>query len=171
MKPILAAVAAIVTLVLAATAAAGPNFVIRRDNDIGGFQLSKNGTLAAAVDVYGNPSSRHSEGSDCNVAWSSYGIRSQFFVLYIGSDPCSGKACHSQTTVTSSKWKTDKGLRIGDSVQRLHKLYSRARKQTGGNWALISQSLGGYPLPTLLAHVRAGHVNSFSVRSPALRTC
>jgi hypothetical protein len=49
---------------LAATASAAPNFVIRRDSDIGGFAIARDGSLKGEIDAFGAPSSRQVFGYD-----------------------------------------------------------------------------------------------------------
>jgi hypothetical protein len=163
----------IVTVAVAAsmstTASAAPNFVIRSDNDIGGFKLGHNGTLKSAVDVYGDPTSRLPFGDVCTVVWTAYGISSRF--AYAQPGACSDKACHMQTTLTSRQWKTGKGLHIGDTSKRLRKLYPRTRRDVGQNWTLMSRPFAGVRFPTLLATLKGGRVTAFVVRTAGLLTC
>ena len=168
----LALIIALVGILLATTASASPNFVIRRDNDIGGFSLAHDGTLKGAIATFGTPTNRQplSGGWDvCIVAWKQSGIESTY--AYSPDDPCSLRGCHSQTTITQRQWKTDKGLHIGDTVKRLRQLYPKAKQYIGKSWALIRLPFGGTLVPTLLATVKTGRVTAFVIKSPWLLTC
>lgn len=156
---------------LAAGAAAAPSYVIRKDNDIGGFTLAHAATLKTAVQVYGTPSSRQENGNVCTVRWNNYGIYAQFYVLYIPPSPCSQNACFQQSTLTAHQWRTEKGLRIGDTRQRLRKLYPQARREVGQNWRLISRPFAGARTATLLASLKAGRISAFIVRAAGLLIC
>jgi hypothetical protein len=161
---------AVLTATLTATASAAPSFVIRRDNDIGGFVLARNGKISGAIAVYGNPTSREQFGYDeCTVVWTELGIQSTFSHSY--DNPCALSGCHLGSVITGRQWKTDKGLRVGDSLQRLRKLYPRAKIFLGKRWSLISRPFGGTRVPTLLATVNAKRITTFTVRSPWLLVC
>jgi hypothetical protein len=163
--------AAILAGVLAGTALADPNYVIRKDTDIGGFKLNDDATLRAAIDAYGTPTSRLPyEGQACIVVWSEFGIRITFSHV-VSTTPCDGRGCHSETILTSSKWKTDKGLHVGDSLKRLRQVYRRAKLFISQRWTLISRPFAGTRLPTLLATINKGRIVAFVVRSPWLLSC
>jgi hypothetical protein len=156
---------------MATTAAAAPSFVLRGDRDLGGFLLSRDGTLKAAIDAYGTPTSRQADNNECSVSWNAYGIKAQFFFYYSAGNPCAPRACHGESTFSGSKWKTAKGLRIGDAVQRLRKLYPHARKDVGESWALLTRPFAGVRAPTLLATSNNGRVVAFVVHSRGLPSC
>jgi hypothetical protein len=156
---------------VATTAAAAPSFVIRGDRDLGGFLLSRDGTLKAAIDAYGTPTSRQADNNECSVSWNAYGIKAQFFFLYSAGNPCAPKACHDESTLSGSKWKTGKGLRIGDSVQRMRKLYPHAQKDVGQSWRLLTRPFAGVRVPTLLATIKTERVVAFVVHSRGLTSC
>jgi hypothetical protein len=167
---VLAAVA-LTALACATAAAAAPNYTLKGDTDIGGFKLNRDATLRAAIDAYGNPSSRQPyEGQACIVTWATAGIRINF--AHVVSDtPCDGRGCHSETRLTSTKWKTEKGLHVGDPLKKLRQLYRRAKPYLLAQWTLISRPLAGVRVPTLLATVRKSRVVSFVVESPWLLDC
>jgi hypothetical protein len=163
-------IVALLTATLAATASAAPSFVIRRDNDIGGFVLARNGKLSGAIAVYGNPTSREQFGYDeCTVVWGDLGIQGIFSRSY--DNPCALNGCHLESAITGRQWKTDRGLRVGDSLKRLRKLYPRAKFFAEKRWSLVSRPFGGTRVPTLLATVKAGRISSLVVRSPWLLVC
>jgi hypothetical protein len=88
---------AVLAGVLAGAASADPNYVIRKDTDIGGFKLSDDPTLRAAIDAYGSSTSRVPyEGQACIVVWSQFGIRITFSHV-VSTTPCDGRGCHSET--------------------------------------------------------------------------
>jgi hypothetical protein len=156
--------------ILAATASASPNFVIRRDKDIGGFVLASNGKLSGAIAVYGKPASRQQFGYDeCTVVGPDLGIQSTFSHSF--DDPCAFNGCHLESMITGQRWRTDKGLRVGDSLKRLRHLYPHGKVFLGNRWSLLTRPFGGTGVPTLLATLKAGRVNTLTVRSPWLLTC
>jgi hypothetical protein len=154
---------------LVAPASAAPTFVIRGDSDIGGFTLTHNGSLKTAIDIYGTPTTRQPFGDVCTVVWDTYGIKAQFFYMQPGA--CSPNACHRESALRGKQWRTAKGLHIGDTLQRLHKLYRHSRRFIGSDWALASRPFAGVRTPTLLATVNARRVVAFVVRSPWLFMC
>lgn len=110
--------------------------MIRRDTNIGGFRLSDDPTLRAAIDAYGSPTSRVPyEGQACIVVWSEFGIRITFSHV-VSTTPCDGRGCHSETILTNTRWKTDKGLHVGDSLRRLRQVYRRAKLFISQRWTL-----------------------------------
>jgi hypothetical protein len=161
---------AVLTAALTSTASAAPSFVIKRDNDIGGFVLARNGKISGAIAVYGNPTSRQQFGYDeCTVVWAELGVQSTFSHSY--DNPCSLSGCHLETAITGRQWRTDRGLRVGDSLRRLRKLYPSAKVFVGKRWSLITRPFGGTRVPTLLATVEAKRITSLTVRSPWLLVC
>ncbi len=160
----------LLAVTLATTASAAPNFVIRRDSDIGGFAIARDGSLKGEIDAFGAPSSRQVFGYDtCMVAWSKYGIQSEFAHNF--GDPCDSRGCHSETTISQRQWRTDKGLHVGDPLKRLRQLYPKAKRYIGKNWALIRRPFGGTLVPTLLATIKTCRVSAFVIKSPWLLTC
>jgi hypothetical protein len=73
------------------------------------------------------------------------------------------------TTLTDKRWRTLKGLRIGDRVQRLMRLYPASYRAKGGWWGLILEDILGIgdPKPMLSARVVNGRVTKFAVWFPA----
>lgn len=82
-------------------------------------------------------------------------------------DPCGAAAKHVLTTASDRRWRTSKGLRIGDPVSRLRTLYPRAEQELPGRWYLTTRWLG-VPLPGLEANVERGRVASFTVYGPRI---
>lgn len=151
----------------APAASAEPTFVINGDTNIGGFSLTRSGTLNGAIAVYGRPTSREVLGYDtCSVSWGVHGIKAEFSYNY--TEPCALQGRHAETTLTGRQWRTARGLRIGDTLQRLRRLYPRAKPYVAGSWTLLSRPFAGVRLPTVLATVKSGRVTTFVVRSPWL---
>ena len=163
-------VAVVAALLPAGIGGAAPNFVVKRDYDIGGFSLIREPTVHAAIAVFGNPSTRRDFGYDhCILGWPNLGVTMRTFFTGgadVGVDPCGPRGRHYKTTITSRRWKTSAGLRVGDKLGRLRGLYRRAKRDPDGSWVLIARPLGGVLLPTLTAVVKNGRVSSIVVRGP-----
>lgn len=157
---------AAVVLVLPAHSASPP-FVVQGDRAIGGLPISR-GTLADARERFGSPTTVRSRASgvECNAAWNRIGLKLLFLDF-------SGRACGDGVLVTAtitsrSTWRTAVGLRVGDSVARLGRLYPRARLHRAaapwtGYWLITRRScaeVGSIPYPGLLARVRDGRVTA-----------
>jgi hypothetical protein len=67
------------------------------------------------------------------------------------------------------RWHTSRGLWVGDTVQKLRRIYPSARNRAGGWWIVTRRSpVGtGSSYPGLLAQMRDGRVRAFVVRYPA----
>lgn len=161
-------------LVVTPSALATP-FVIVGDTRIGDFrtgqgaQIPPAGTLPAAIKAFGQPSTRRDphDPSNCNVTWKSIGVTALFYNL-AGADPCKRSGFSGfflKATMTDRRWQTDKGLRIGDSVARLRRIYPRSR-QSGADWILSTSGTGIYTSSSV-ATSSNGRVRSFTVAYPA----
>jgi hypothetical protein len=129
---------------------------------------------SAAVRAFGRPTSRGSDvpgrSNICTVRWRHLGLDIGF-----ASRPGACKewnlrrAAWYGATVHSRTWRTAEGLRIGDSVARLKRLYPRAkfhdRPPAEPFWSLLREQ--GPPelgiLNVLTAVVWDGHVVSFGI--------
>jgi hypothetical protein len=100
---------------------------------IGDFKPSRNPTLAAAIRAYGRPTSRRGGGEICRVRWARLGVRITF-QNFGGVDSCRPRNGRAQKAVVEGErpWRTAKGLRLGDRVERLRRLYPRARRTPRG---------------------------------------
>ena len=129
--------ALVIALALAPLADAGDRTrVILGDSRLGSYRVKVDGSLAGAVAAFGEPSrirrgSRYREF--CYVSWRQLGPRIIFYNLGL-ANPCQPQSGRFyEATITSrADWRTSKGLRIGDAVRGLRRLYPRARRQ--GNW-------------------------------------
>ena len=112
----------------------------------------------------------------CRATWPRHGLTIDFYNLG-GQDSCRPRyGRFSRAFLRGDHWTTTRGLRIGDSLAKLRRLYPGVRYRRGergvwpsGYWLVPRRSIfgagGGYP--GLLAEVRRGKVVAFQVRYPA----
>lgn len=152
-------------LVPAATAA--PSFVIVRDVSVGGFQ--RDGNVQRAIAVFGQPTVRRQEEGTfdmCNLQWPALGISMRTYYTGGTIDPCGPSGRHASTTLTDPRWRTSMGLKMGDTLTKLKKVYPRAQRDKPGVWRLTTRSFAGLPFPGLEARIKKGRVVSFTVYGP-----
>jgi hypothetical protein len=169
------ALAVAVALTAPAPAAEGRSFVVKARGSqtglgevraIGDFKPARNPTLAAAIRAYGRPTARSGGGEICRVRWAGLGVRIRFQNLG-GVDSCTPRNGRAQKAVVSGDrpWRTDRGLRLGDSTRRVRQLYPGARRTARG-FRLVEAVLPfGSPrrYSVLGARVRAGRAGAFSL--------
>jgi hypothetical protein len=115
----------------AGTASAAPSartFVIHGDAKVGSFAIKANGTLAGAIDAFGEPSSlrRRYREQGCLATWRRLGLRIDFYNL-AGRDACEPSSGRFGRAIARGRhWQTTKRLKVGDSVRKLRRLYSGA---------------------------------------------
>jgi hypothetical protein len=146
-------------------AAASPPYVVQGDRAVGGLQIAR-GTLAQARQRFGPPATARSRASgvECIADWIRIGLRLAFLDF-------SGRACQDGVLVTAtitsrSAWRTAVGLRVGDPVARVRRLYPRASLHPAsppwsGYWLVTRRTCaeaGAIPYPGLLARVWDGRV-------------
>jgi hypothetical protein len=121
-------------------------------------------SYTAAVESFGASSSSRRDGNLCHVRWSKLGLEIDF-VNVMGR--CSAKLLRKSglwygASVTFQRWKTDRGLRVGDSLQRLRSLYPKARHVGGSKsaprWVLAHWRDHEFDFELLDADVRGGRV-------------
>jgi hypothetical protein len=170
----LAALAATVLLVPVATADAR-SFVLRATGSetslgsvraIGDFKPAQNPRLRAAIRAFGQPSGSSGGGEICRVRWARLGVRIQF-QNFGGVDSCEPRHGRAQKAIVSGdrRWRTTKGLRIGDSVARLRRLHPDA-KRTRRGFRLVEGILPfgePHPYAVLGARVSGGEVRAFTL--------
>ena len=135
--------------------------------DIGGFRVASGPTLGDAVEVFGPTSARRplNAGQACIARWLGEGVKMTFLEAAPGPwSACDDDVGVVQVAVLSGtgRWRTAKGLLIGDRVSRLKLLYPSATRH-GGGWWLIS---GYFEFPrrriaTLSAYVARERVTGF----------
>jgi hypothetical protein len=149
-------------------------FAIRGDARIGAYRVKTDGSLGGAINAFSQPSSlsRQFGGSACMAGWRQHGLTIQFYNLG-GDDACApASGRFLRATMRGNHWTTTLGLRIGDPVGKLRRLYPSARLRPGqrrvrptGYWLVTRYSpigVGG-AYPGLLAEVAQGRVRSFQV--------
>ena len=138
---------------------AAQSFVIVGDTSIGGFHPYRmNGRLSQAIRVFGKPTTIRRRTIDtiraCVANWRGLGLSMSFFPYARTCVP--ERSCFYEAIATGRRWRTAKGLRIGDSRRRLYQLYPKAKAR--GQWRalLIRPGLEGtyWALSAQLAHVR-----------------
>ena len=161
---VLLALAAAALTASTAPAAVTP-YVIQGDRSVGGVRIAR-ADLADARARFGAPSATRRDGpAACIASWRRLGLTLAFLDLS-GRNPCRTGILVRATITSRGAWRTGKGLRKGDSVTRLRRLYPQAsyRRHIApwtGYWLVTRRAceLGGYePFPGLLARVRDGRV-------------
>ena len=168
---------------LAASAAqARADFVVvaggpRLERRIGPFHFLRDlGRYPAAVRLFGSPSSRTAgtgrRDNLCVVRWGRLGLRMEFSATPAGpcSDSALGRSAWAGATLSSGPWRTDKGLRLGDSLDKLRRLYAQAsyRNQppVAPAWLLLFVRGEVGTAVLLQAQVRGGRVTSLQLPPP-----
>lgn len=126
---------------LASEVAHARSFVIQGDAKIGGYSVKASGTLEGAIKEFGRPTTLRRGRrmgrpvASCVARWRPLGVRITFYNL-AAQDPCEPQYGYFyEAVVTGKKWRTAKGLRIGDPARRLWFLYSPRRFT--GSWAWL----------------------------------
>ena len=174
-RPLLPAALALAVTLAAVPAAQAQSFTIKargsqtglgKVHAIGDFKPSRNPRLGAAIRAYGQPTSRVGGGEICRVRWAALGVRIAF-QNFGGVDSCDPRGGRAQNAVIKRdrRWRTEKGLRIGDTVRRLRRLHRRA-KRTSRGFRLVEGLLPfGRPhrYAVLGARVAGGRVTAFTI--------
>jgi hypothetical protein len=157
----------VVAMVVGSTSAsASPSYVVRGDTQIGAFKV-RGGVLTDAKTAFGPPSTvRKKNASECTVVWRNVGLAISFLSLE-RKDPCN-TGFLVLGTMTSRRWTTAAGLRIGSAATpaRIHAAYPRATRHPNGWWLVTRKycELGGNaPYPGLLARVSNGRISALVV--------
>ena len=168
-------VACAVLLVAAGPAAAAPFAInVRGSADsfgrvlaIGDFKPARDPTLGAAIDAYGEPSfQRRPAPESCKVGWHALGVK-VLFANFGGGSACREDLGRAQTArAFGARWRTAKGLQVGQRLARLRRLYPSATQHGRTWWLVTAVSLFGetHRYPVLSATVRGGTVRSFALR-------
>jgi hypothetical protein len=126
-----------------------------------------------AIRAYGRPDRRDAAG--CGNVWRRLGLR--LITADFGGGPaCAGTTRIQRITITSNRWVTERGLRVGDSLDRVRELYPELRRFTDlygdapafrNTWALVLEEteVGGPPnlLDRLSAEIRGRTVRSLTI--------
>ena len=173
-RTLLAAVLVTTCAAAAAGAAARPLTIVA-DERIGSFRVKADGTLGGAVAAFGAPTRlNRTSDSSCDAIWRPLNLMISFYNLG-GSDACSREFGKFGRAIARAGARTTKGLRVGDPVSRLRRLYPKARYHAGlrgfrpGGYWLVPRSERFNPgtYPGLLAETSRGRVVSLQVRYQA----
>jgi hypothetical protein len=178
---VLAATLAASVLAVSTTIDVRDSGEIRRVGDLKPRQYLGEGDFPAgvvpnrrnAIRAYGRPDRRDAGG--CGNIWRRLGLRLTT-ADFAGGPPCAGSTRIQRITVTSNRWVTERGLRVGDSLDRVRQLYPELQRFTDlyGNapgwrylWALVLEEsqVGGPPnlIDRLSAEIRKRKVVSLTV--------
>jgi hypothetical protein len=137
---------------------------------LGDWRVAADPSYAAAVRRLGDPS--HVENPDvpsCQAHWPALGLSIQFENFGVGrSCEIDGRA--QSATVQGSRgrreWHTEEGLRVGDRVPRLRRLYPDALRRGGAWWVVYQESSpigAGGPHDIVSARTRRGRVQALDL--------
>jgi hypothetical protein len=151
-----------------ALAATNP-YTIRGDTRIGAFKTKTALQLTDAVAVFGAASFMHKlDRTDCRAVWRYRGLSMLLLDLDQTGDPCIN-GVFVRGTMIGRAWHTLLGLRIGDPLAKLRRLYPGALQHLheGPNtgWWLVPRrscpETGSNPYPGLLARTIRRRVSAF----------
>lgn len=130
---------------------------------LGGFQPGRDPSLAAAVSYFGRPSFLT---SSCRARWSRLAL-TIIFENFGGASRCDRLAFVTQAVRIqgrhAKRWRTIRGLRVGDSTRRVRRLYRSAQRHGGSYWLVWRRTnLGTADYEAVLeALTRHGRVYAF----------
>ena len=152
-------------LVVAPAASAKPNFLIVGDVNVGGFP--RTGKVKQAIQVFGRPVPAAAAYDTCELRWPAYGVVMETFYTNGALNPCGPSGKNKSVTVTDRRWHTSEGLKIGDPLAKLRKLYPHAVKESAGLWQLTNRPYVGLSFPGLEAKLNTkGRVVALTVYGP-----
>jgi hypothetical protein len=150
-----------VTFLLALTLGLS-SFAIHSDRAVGPVRVGF-GTPAQAQAAYGAPSAIRRQGQACRVRWPAASLSMGF--LRFDGNPCTGGVL-VRAVASKRPWRTDRGLRVGNSRARLRALYPHATAHRDGWWLVTRHAcaeVGGQAFAGLLARMGSRHVAAFVV--------
>jgi hypothetical protein len=101
--------------------------------------------LSQAIQVFGAPSSTQAirpgiaraSVADCAATWNQIGLRATFTTLGFSRGACDPEKAVWTASVADKKWRTQRGLRVGDPKSRILKLYPNAKWHKATGWTLV----------------------------------
>ena len=99
---------------------------------IGPFHVDRDG-IDDAISDFGRPDSREVRTYTCTLRWEQKGLEI-LFVSTTGSRCDPGQNAFCAATLATHRWRTTKGLRVGESLGRLHTLYPDATRPGGSGF-------------------------------------
>jgi hypothetical protein len=140
--------------------AAPPPLVVHGDHGVAGIVVGRS-TASAATARFGAALVER-RGNDCVPRWPGLGLRLEF--LSLGYGPACTKGVLIDARVTSRRFRTERGLRVGDPAARIRALYPKAR----GSWLVVRHAcaeVGGAAYGSLVARVARGRVTRLALRT------
>jgi hypothetical protein len=159
--------AALVTGGLAQASGSRSALVVVRDKSVGDVPVGSK--PARATSAFGRPdATRRVSRDECRAVWRRIGL-TLVYVELSGGNPCRAGVL-LVATATSTGWRTDRGLRVGDRAARIHAVYPHARQVSTapyGGWWLITRhtcpTTGSQAYPGLRARTTAHRVAALIV--------
>jgi hypothetical protein len=130
---------------------------------LGGFHPRQDPTLGRAIRVFGHPTARRPR-SGCRVRWRELRLHI-LFENFAGRNACSrhGGLAQKVRIGHSRRWQTNRHLRVGHRVSRLHRLYPNATHHGSRWWLKTALSpISGHHYPVLAARTHDGRVSGFA---------
>jgi hypothetical protein len=132
---------------------------------IGDFKPHRDPLYGSAVSAFGEPDVENSRwgGGGCKVSWHDVGLK-VLFANFGGGSACDEELGRSQSArAYGDRWRTTKGLRVGNRLGRLQHLYPAATRHGRSWWLVTAVTHIGETrrYPVLKATLRGGRVNSF----------
>jgi hypothetical protein len=143
-----------------------PNFVIGPDQ-LGSLRLSAQTSPSTVTDAFGaSLGTVRAYGEFCARKWG-FGLTITF-ANFVGQDPCGSDQGPDTSRLLSAtmrgrRWRTPRGLQIGNEIARIHQLYPQAQRHGSSYWLLAKRSQYGNMEASLAAIVWGGHIHAFAV--------
>ena len=168
------AAAALLLATATATATAAPRTIKWANGkvtSIGALKITAQATIVRATRAFGRPSSKRLNWLGlCVVDWASIGLRGYFDNLDLISDDltnCSAGVGKLQSvTIRGAEFRTQRGLKVGDSVARMRELHPDVRLRGSAWWLASAPHPYGRPgerMAIVLANTQRRRVVNFVV--------
>ncbi len=129
---------------------------------LGDLRAVSRGTLSSAREAFGTGSTRAVRGT-CRVTWSSLGAV-MIFAPGTSGATCGDDAQVRAAVLTGPQWRTSKGLKPGDGLSKVRRLYGK--KAARGRTSVLVRSRSG---ARLALRMREGVVKAMLVSVPRTR--
>jgi hypothetical protein len=170
-------------LAFAAPAQASHGWTVQASSraiNVGGYRIYGGTVLPnyqGAIGVFGTPQmcvlrpfapGQKPASNYSRVRWTTLGLTAEFITYGVISD--GGDACSkprdvqlSTLTVTGTRWRTDLGLKVGDTAAQLQHLYPTALPHNNAYWIITRKSVVGSvaTVPVFSVTIAHGRVTSF----------
>ncbi len=130
---------------------------------LGGFRPRRDARRARVDAAFGFPA-REREGGTCKLRWPDLGLRVDMANFGLGDRCNDGFAQRAVIAGPAGRrrWRTERGLRVGDSLARLRRLYPAASRH-GRSWWVVPGRFIGYRIGIVSAIVSGGRVTALKV--------